>query len=142
MSLPLVQTMHPPCSIPHVLPQSAEGRGQWTILVECLLQAPYGTLGKYAAIETDLHVVKPGHSLRLVDREGAVFFRVWWSFSPPLILAPLNHSLCRSIPWFPSLCCRLNFCFFHFCFQMVKGSRLQQLAHKICNNLVHFPGEF
>ena len=95
-----------------------------------------------AAIETDWHVVKPGHSARLVDGEGAVFFRVCWIFSPPLILAQLDHSLCQSIPWFPSLCCRLNLYFFHSCFQMVKGSRLQQLAHKICNNLVHFPDEF
>ena len=95
-----------------------------------------------AATETDWHVVKPGHSARLVDGEGVVFFRVCWIFSPPLILAQLDHSLCQSIPWFPSLCCRLNFCFFHSCFQMVKGSRLQQLAHEICNNLVHFPDEF
>ena len=46
MSLPLVQTIHPPRSILHVLPQSAEGQGQWTILVECLLQVLYRTLGK------------------------------------------------------------------------------------------------
>ena len=48
MSLPLVQSIHPPRSILHVLPQSAEGQGQgqWTILVECLLQLLYRTLGK------------------------------------------------------------------------------------------------
>ena len=111
---------------------------QWTILVECLLQVLSRLWARNAAIETDWHVVKPGHSARLVDGEGAVFFRVCWIFSPPLILAPLNHSLCRSIPWFPSLCCRLNFCFFHSCFQMVEGSCLQTACRRNLQQLGTF----
>ena len=138
MSLPLVQMMHPPHLILHVLPRSWEGRGSGQFLWNVFSKFCTGLWARNAAIETDWHVVKPGHSARLVDGEGAVFFRVCWIFSPPLILAPLNHSLCRSIPWFPSLCCRLNFCFFHSCFQMVEGSCLQTACRRNLQQLGTF----
>ena len=130
--------MHPPHLILHVLPRSWEGRGSGQFLWNVFSKFCTGLWARNAAIETDWHVVKPGHSARLVDGEGAVFFRVCWIFSPPLILAPLNHSLCRSIPWFPSLCCRLNFCFFHSCFQMVKGSCLQTACRRNLQQLGTF----
>ena len=105
---------------PKVLKGLSSGQFLWNVFSEfCTALKTRNT-----AIEADWHVVKPRHSEGLVDGEGAVFFRICWIFSPPLILATFDHSFCRSIPWFPSLCCGLHFCFFHSSFQMVERSRL------------------
>lgn len=88
-----------------------------------------------------IDVLKPGHGTGLVDGEGAVFFRMSWIFSPPLILAPLYNLFGGSIPWFPSPHRRIDLFFFHPCLQIVEGSRIQKLAHEICHHLVHLPRE-
>ena len=74
---------------------SQKCRRAWAVDNSCGMSCPSFVRqlwARNATIETDWHVVKPGHCARLVDREGAVFFRVCWIFSTPLILAP-QHSI-------------------------------------------------
>ena len=52
-----------------------------------------------------------------------------------------HHSIILFVglsPGFHSLCCRLNFCFFHSCFQMVEGSCLQTACRRNLQQLGTF----
>ena len=73
-------------------PEVQKGVGSGQFLWNVFSKFCTALWARNATIETDWHVVKPGHCARLVDREGAVFFRVCWIFSTPLILAP-QHSI-------------------------------------------------
>ena len=132
MSLPLVQMMHPPHSILHVLPEVEKG-----VAVDNSRGMSSPSSVRHSEQGTP-PFKQTGMSLNLGIVQGSVFFRVCWIFSPPLILAPLNHSLCQSIPWFPFLCCCLNFCFFHSFFQMVEGSCLQTARRRNLQQLGAF----